>query len=64
MSADPSTFTPLAIPSQTGFSPNGCVESYATKVLIQAYDGDTLLEEYTFYDAALEFGGGYLCNNK
>eukprot|EP01111_Echinosteliopsis_oligospora_P008298 TRINITY_DN2384_c0_g1_i1.p1 TRINITY_DN2384_c0_g1~~TRINITY_DN2384_c0_g1_i1.p1 ORF type:complete len:366 (+),score=101.64 TRINITY_DN2384_c0_g1_i1:139-1236(+) len=63
MSAPLSTFTPLAIPSSAGFVPDGCVESYATTVLVQAYEGDDLVDEFTFTSAALEFGGNYMCSN-
>lgn len=43
--------------------PNGCVESYAAVATAQVYKWGSLIEEYTFPNAALEFGGKYLCNS-
>eukprot|EP01119_Soliformovum_irregulare_P009142 TRINITY_DN2229_c0_g1_i1.p1 TRINITY_DN2229_c0_g1~~TRINITY_DN2229_c0_g1_i1.p1 ORF type:complete len:370 (-),score=78.24 TRINITY_DN2229_c0_g1_i1:91-1200(-) len=64
MTADVNSFVALAIPTQQGFVPNGCIESYDATVVARAYHWGSLVDEYTFTGAALEFGGNYLCNKQ
>lgn len=61
----PENFVELSVPTDRGFSPNA-EESFATTVEIKAYVklpffGYLKVDQYTFNDAALEFGAGYRC---
>ena len=51
---------PLFFPTTHGFSNKpGCVESYASTMLIGAFENGLLVEQHTILFAALEFGGAF-----
>ena len=59
--APPDTFGDVSIPTQDGFAPESGGESFSATITVSAYDANVLLEERVFYNAALEFGAGYVC---
>lgn len=60
--ADPSTFKPLAVPTVNGFVKNGCVESYQATISAYALQNGIVVDRKVFQNAALEFGGKFMCN--
>ena len=63
VSADPATFTALAIPTRHGFA-HDTVQSFSASAAIRAYrcgltGGRTLVESLRIANAAIEFGGDY-----
>lgn len=62
--AEEDSFIEVSVPTVEGFS-HGAKESFSATVEINAYIKlpwfDFLIDDSTFYNAALEFGGEYLC---
>jgi hypothetical protein len=70
-SAKPETFANLSIPTQTGYQPNGAVESFSATIEVQLYKKSGLLmpsyklvEKRVFQQAALEFGANAMSCSK
>jgi hypothetical protein len=61
--ANPKTFGKVSIPTVNGFIKDGAVESFAAKTSITAYSIDFAgnSTEVEHKNAALEFGGDYMC---
>ena len=59
--APPDTFGDVSIPTENGFLPESGGESFSATITVSAYEGGVLLEEQIFYNAALEFGAGFVC---
>ena len=59
--APPDTFGDVSTPSPDGFMPETGVESFSATVQVSAYEGDLLIDQRVFHNAALEFGTGYVC---
>ena len=62
------TFSPVSIPTVSGFEPDGAVESFSATVEISAYwlslpGGEILMDRRFFYNAGLEFGSGFMCED-
>lgn len=62
------TFSPVSIPTVSGFEPDGAVESFSATVEISAYwsslsEREILIDRRFFYNAGLEFGSGFMCED-
>jgi len=59
--ASPDTFGDVSTPSENGFAPETGGESFSATVAVSAYVNELLTDHQIFYNAALEFGTGYMC---
>ena len=62
------TFSPVSIPTVSGFETDGAVESFSATVEISAYwlslpRREILIDRRFFYNAGLEFGSGFMCED-
>ena len=58
----PASFGFVSTPSEDGrFNPETGVESFSATVEVSAYKNDVLIDQRVFYNSALEFGTGYMC---
>lgn len=62
------TFSPVSIPTVSGFEPDGAVESFSATVEISAYwlswfRREILIDRQFFSNAGLEFGSGFMCED-
>ncbi len=62
--APPDTFGEVSTPSEDGFAPQSGGESFSATMAVEAYVNGTLADQRTFYNAALEFGTGYMCQEQ
>ncbi len=60
-SAPPDTFGDVSTPSPDGFEPETGVESFSATMEVSAYEDGLLIDQQMFYNSALEFGTGYVC---
>lgn len=60
-SAPPDTFGDVSTPSPDGFEPETGVESFSATMQVSAYENGLLIDQQMFYNSALEYGTGYVC---
>jgi len=55
------TFGDVSTPSENGFEPETGVESFCATMEVSAYEDGVLIDRQMFYNSALEYGTGYVC---